>query len=207
MGAIIKHVLNMFKRGDNVGNEDAAKQLLAAAAELLEETEKPEEITSRQIAARAGVNLALINYYFQSKDKLLFDAVGKIMERSADSFLVEPKTVIPPRERLRKMLYELCETVVKHRKYTAIYIPHLLLQDDITTPFYILPILREYFGERRTELECRVIAYQMITYFQIIFYRADAFQKYTGLNILDVSTEKELIDMELKLMLGEDNND
>ncbi|HEX3039199.1 MAG TPA: TetR family transcriptional regulator [Caproiciproducens sp.] len=190
-----------------MGNEDAAKQLLAAAAELLEEAEKPEEITSRQIAARAGVNLALINYYFQSKDKLLFDAVGKIMERSADSFLAEPKTVIPPKERLRKMLYELCETVVKYQKFTAIYVPHIVLHDDILAPLYILPILREYFGERRTELECRIIAYQMITYMQVAFFRADAFQKYTGLDIMDASVSRELIDMELKLLLGEDNND
>jgi hypothetical protein len=82
-----------------------------------------------------------------------------------------------------------------------------VLHDDILAPLYILPILREYFGESRTELECKVIAYQMITYMQVAFFRADAFQKYTGLNILNEPTWKELIDMELKLMLGEDNND
>ena len=37
--------------------------LLEATIELFKETEHPEKVTSRQIASRAGVNLAMINYY------------------------------------------------------------------------------------------------------------------------------------------------
>lgn len=49
--------------------------LLEATIELFKETEHPEKVTSRQIASRAGVNLAMINYYFGSKDELTSQAL------------------------------------------------------------------------------------------------------------------------------------
>jgi TetR/AcrR family transcriptional regulator, regulator of cefoperazone and chloramphenicol sensitivity len=184
--------------------EEVKEQIVSATVGLLLEAENPEEITSREIAARAGVNLAMINYYFQSKDQLLILGISKIMEDSADSFLVVPKTFIPPRKRLQNMLYELCEMVVKYHRFTKIYIPYIMLRDEILVPFYIIPILCEYFGEQKTELECKIIAYQIISFLQLIFLRTEAFQKYAALNIMDASVRKSMIDMQLNLFLGEE---
>ena len=188
-------------------NDEVKEQLISAAVDLLLEAEKPERITSREIAARSKTNLAMINYYFKSKDQLLNLALSKIMEDSANSFLSAPKTFIPPRERLQKMLCELCEMVVKYKRFTIIYIPYILLHDEIIVPFYIIPILRECFGEKKTELECKVIAYQMISFMQLCLLRADAFQKYSGFDIFDASVRKNLIDMELNLFLGEEKQE
>ena len=185
-------------------NEEVKEQLISAAVDLLLEAEKPEGITSREIAARSKTNLAMINYYFESKDQLLNLAISKIMEESADSFQIAPKTAIPPRERLQEMLYELCEMVVKYQRFTKIYIPYILMHDEITIPNFIIPILHEYFSGEKMDLECKVIAYQMVSFLQLIFLRADAFQKYSGSDIFDVSVRKNLIDMELNLFLGEE---
>ena len=184
-------------------NEEVKERLISTAVDLLLEAEKPEEITSRQIAAKAGTNLAMINYYFESKDQLLNLAISKIMESSANSFLSTPKTFLPPRERLQKMLYELCEMVVKYNRFTIIYIPYILLRDEIVVPMYIIPILQEYFDQQKTEQECKVIAYQMVSFMQLCFLRSDAFQKYSGLDIMDAEVRKNLIDMQINLFLGE----
>ena len=188
-------------------NDEVKEQLISAAVALLLEAEKPERITSREIAARSKTNLAMINYYFKSKDQLLNLAIGKIMEESADSFQAAPKTFIPPRKRLQNMLYELCEMVVKYQRFTRIYIPYILLHDEITVPLYIIPILHEYFGEAKTELECKVIGYQMISFMQLVFLRSDAFYKYAGANIMEAEVRTHLIDMELNLFLGEEKQE
>lgn len=183
-------------------NEEAKEQLISASIALLQEAEKPEAITSRQISARAGTNLAMINYYFQSKDQLLIMAIGKIMDDSADRLLSAPNTTLPPKERLLNMLSELCEMVIKYQRFTKILIPYILLHDEISVPLYIVPILGEYFGRQKTEQECKIIAYQIVSFMQLIFLRSDSFQKYSGLNITDADVRKNFIDMQLDLFLG-----
>lgn len=54
--------------------------IIRATTELIQENNGAvNEITSRKIAARAGVGLGLINYYFVSKDRLLRICVQRII--------------------------------------------------------------------------------------------------------------------------------
>ena len=52
-------------------SDDTRNQLIHATKELLLTVQNPEKITARQIASKANVNLAMINYCFGSKDELL----------------------------------------------------------------------------------------------------------------------------------------
>ena len=183
--------------------ENKKAALLKAVMELLKESERPERITSRQIAARAGVNIAMINYYFGSKEKLAAQAVGEILASAAKIFQMPSNPSDPPKERLRRILKQICQVVLKYQRYTKIYIPHLLLEDEISLPMYVLPEIREYFGNRRNDMECRVIAYEMISFLQLVFYRSDAFLRYVGMNLSEESASNWLIDWELELFLPE----
>lgn len=185
-------------------NDEVKERLISAAVELLQEAKKPEKVTTRQIAERAETNLAMINYYFESKDQLLTMAVGKIIEESANRFQSDADMAFSPRQRLQKMLYALCEEVVQYERYTKVYIPYLMLEDEISAPLYIVPILREYFDGKKTELECKVIAYEMVSFLQLVFFRSDAFFKYAGANLHDENMIKQLLDMQLNLFLGEE---
>ena len=179
------------------------EQLILAAIRLLSVADEPIEITARQIAAEAGTNLAMINYYFKSKDELLNIAIGKIIESSAEKFrtLVEN---VPPREQLHQMLCSLSNMVIKYSRFTKITIPYVLLQEEIKTPFYILPILRAYFGEEKNEMECRLIAYEMISFLQLAFLRSDAVLQYVGENISQELMCDKLINLQLNLFLGDE---
>jgi AcrR family transcriptional regulator len=57
------------------------EKILGATIELLAGSE-PEALTTRQIAARAGVNVAAINYHFRSKDNLIDEAVYSFSSRA-----------------------------------------------------------------------------------------------------------------------------
>lgn len=190
-------------------DENQKAALLKATIELLEEADRPEKVTSRQIASRAGVNLAMINYYFGSKDVLTSQAVSKILNVAAGVFQSPANLLESPKERLRYILREICQIVVKYQRYTKLYVPHLLLEDEITLPQLVLPEIRNYFGTGKSEAECRTIAYEMISFLQLAFYRSEAFMRYTGIDLTKENKVIELIDWELEQFLpgsGKDNS-
>lgn len=181
--------------------ENQKVALLKATIELLEESKQPEKVTSRQIAAMAGVNLAMINYYFGSKNELISQAVSKILDISASVFQSHGNSSESSKEQLRHIFREICHVVVKFKRYTKICVPHLLLEDEITLPQYILPEIRDHFGVKKNETECRIIAYELVSFLQLAFYRSDAFLRYTGIDLTKESTVNELIDWELERLL------
>lgn len=177
--------------------------LVKTTKEMLLENQSPDEITSRAIAAKANVNLAMINYCFKSKDELLVTAINQIIQESAENPLHFNDTTMPPLDRLWTMLWHLCELVLKFSRFTKSAIPFILLQSNIESPLYILPILREYYGLKKSETECRVIAYQLISFMQLVFYRSDDFKIYAGLNLSDLEGCKELLQMQFNLFFKE----
>ena len=68
---------HMVKAVDqSLATEDTTRQkILSAAADLIAELGWP-AVTTRRIAERAGVNNALIHYYFGTKDALLLEAAS-----------------------------------------------------------------------------------------------------------------------------------
>lgn len=184
--------------------EELKTALVNAAVSLMEEAERPEKITSRQIAARAGTNAAMINYYFGSKDALLAKAVEKILDAASGLFRTEPGSADPPKERLRRILKQICLVVLKYRRFTKVYVPHLLLEAPIDLPLFILPEIRQYFGPNRSEAECRTAAYEMVSFLQLAFYRSEEFLRYAGVDLSEESACDKLIDWELDQFLPEE---
>jgi AcrR family transcriptional regulator len=94
-------------------------------------------VTTRAIAREAGANIAAINYYFQSKDRL----VALALERTLDEAFAEPIAALDrlraasrPRDALIEVLDEL---VVGALRYPHIAFAHLrgpITRQDYDTP-------------------------------------------------------------------------
>jgi len=95
-----------------------------------------EGLTVRQIASRAHVNVALVNYYFGSKDKLLNEAIQVLVNSLRESFTILDNNAMDPRERLEQFLIQY---VSAHCKYP--FIVHRLLTGE---PF-IFESQKEFF--------------------------------------------------------------
>lgn len=186
-------------------NNNVKEQLIHAALELINTAEDPGSITARQISGKANVNLAMINYYFSSKDQLISEAVGRAIESSAEKWKKMIDLDMPPKEKLRLMLYELCDMVVKQSKFTRVSILHIITQQEITQPYYILPVIKNFYGSKKSELECKVIAYELVTFLQLVFLRSDDFYKFCGADITSQKSRHYLIDMQLDLFLVSNN--
>lgn len=165
--------------------ENVKELLIQATMKLLKESENPVKITARQIAREADANLAMINYYFSSKDALVNTAVSKLMADRADELKEIINSDIPPKQRLKEFLVTMSDITSDYSDITKPTIPYLLLEGEIELPYYILPMIKECCGDKRSEAECRIIAYQLISFTQLIFYRSDDFLKYTGIDIND----------------------
>lgn len=124
---------------------DTQEQLIQATMKLLTTSTDVSQITARQIVAEAGTNLAMINYCFKSKDALINIAVQRIISEHANNFKSMHDGNIAPREQLRNMLYQLSEITVSYHHFTKISVPYILLNDEITQPLDVLPIIKKFF--------------------------------------------------------------
>ena len=175
---------------------DAKSRIIKSALEILNEEQNPDKITVRKIADRAGVGIGLINYHFQTKDKLLHEAVAVTMAAMADDWRKTGRnSELNPPQRLKLMLKQLTDFGMNYYHILKIAVGYEVLHGDLEVPLYILPLLREIFGRERDELALRIMAFQIIIGMQVILLRGEAFQKYAGIDIFDAKQRDEALDI------------
>jgi AcrR family transcriptional regulator len=87
--------------------------ILNATLELIK-TNGLDNVTLRKIAALADVNLALINYYFGSKEKLINEALKVLLASFQEHFLILDDHSLPPKERLKTFMVQYVNSVTKY---------------------------------------------------------------------------------------------
>ncbi|WP_120461781.1 TetR/AcrR family transcriptional regulator [Paenibacillus aceti] len=73
-----------------------------------------EAVTTRKIAALANVNIAMVNYYFGSKDKLLNETIKAILNSYKGCFAILDQTELPAKERLKRFLTDYAKTFQRY---------------------------------------------------------------------------------------------
>lgn len=89
------------------------QNILNATLELIK-TEGADQVTLRKITADANVNLALVNYYFGSKDKLINEALKMLLNSFQASFTVLDDADLRPIERLKKFMLQYVDFVLQY---------------------------------------------------------------------------------------------
>lgn len=85
---------------DQVETKD---KILQATLDMIKK-EGFENVTIRKIAAHSDTNIALINYYFGSKEKLISEAIKIMLLGFRGTFDVLDDSDVPPKERLKTFL-------------------------------------------------------------------------------------------------------
>lgn len=183
-------------------SENTKSQLISATKDLLLAAKKPEKITARQIASQANVNLAMINYCFGSKDELLKLAIDEIIAFEFKQFTIKEEDSLSPKEKLKLLLYHVSEVTIRYESITRLSVPYVLLNASIEIPYGILPYIKEHFGNPKEEQACKVLAYEIVSFMQIVFYRTKDFYKYSGINLQEPGELQKFIDHQLDLILG-----
>ncbi len=174
---------------------EARQRILEAVIGLLSEVDDSTQITIREIAKRAGVGIGLINYHFQSRENLIQQAVASLTGDLADQWeTMLDHSIADPVERLKSLLNVNATVAMQNAKYARILIQHELLEGDFSVPLVIVPVLREIFGQAKTEQELRSLAFLLVTGLQVAFIRQQAFRRFTGVNPANDAQRTDWID-------------
>jgi AcrR family transcriptional regulator len=181
-------------------SSDKKDRILQATVFLLENTEDLKDVTTRVIAGNANVNPALINYYFGSKEELMICAMKRILF----GFLPIDKIRYEsgdPRKVLEETLISFVDKMIIFRKHLKDAIPDILMKDEITLSAKIYPLIKEYHGDRVTDQCAKIMAYQIMSFMLLVFYRSDEVKRYSGLDFTDEPQRIYFVKREIDLIL------
>ena len=181
------------------------EKLLDATFALMEETDDPLNVTSRQIAERAGTKPSMINYCFGSRENLIYQTFQKqylnfLKEKEVEKLL---SSDISPKELLKKLHFIVAKCLVENPKFTKAITPYVLFNRDLSQDSFSFAYVKKHYAGRKTDKECKLIAYEMSSMMQLIICRKEDIKKDFG---IDLDRDKELkkyIDMRIDLLLGE----
>ncbi|MGG1660442.1 TetR/AcrR family transcriptional regulator [Brevibacillus sp. NRS-1366] len=94
-------------------NGETKTKILQATLDLIK-SEGFESVTVRKIAADSGTNVALVNYYFGSKDRLINEALSVFLSSFQGTFDLLDDGTIHPKQRLKQFLTRYVEVIQQY---------------------------------------------------------------------------------------------
>lgn len=180
------------------------EKLRNAAYKLLAECDSHKEVTSRAIAKEAGVQLAMINYCFGSREALLYEV---FKDMYSEEFRKRPEMAailssdIPPKEKLREMHYLVAEFLLEHETISKAIAKYVLLNRDLSEKSNSLPFVVAHYKGRLNLKECQLIAYELSSMMQLLLSRHEEIKKCYGIDMKEKEQLKSLIDMRIDMLL------
>ena len=179
-------------------------KLIDATFALMEEADDPLNVTSRQIAERAGVKPSMINYCFGSRENLIYQTFQK---QYLDFLKEEPiaeliASDISPKELLKKLHFIVAKCLVENPKFTKAISPFVLFERDLSKESFSFPYVKKHYAGRKTDRECRLIAYELSSMMQLMICRKDDLKRDFGIDLNNDKELKKKIDMRVDLLLA-----
>ena len=96
------------------------QKLLDAVDSLITDSEDPIKVTSRQIAAVSGVQPAMINYCFGSRERLIYEVFLRKYEAALSDAKVQKivESSLSPKDKLKKLHFVIASFLVKNYSFT-----------------------------------------------------------------------------------------
>ena len=96
------------------------KEIILAAAEELFSEQDFDAVSVRDLAKRANVNIAMISYYFGSKEKLLEELIGRKMETSQAALRQIAADGMSPWDKMITIIGMYVDKLVDSRKFQKV---------------------------------------------------------------------------------------
>jgi AcrR family transcriptional regulator len=180
------------------------EKLIDATFALMEELDDPLNVTSRQIAERAGTKPSMINYCFGSRENLIYQTFQKqymsfLKDKDIENLIASD---LSPKELLKKLHFAVAKCLVENPKFTKAITGYVLFSRDLSQESFSYPYVKKHYAGKKTDEECRLISYELSSAMQLIVFRKDDIRESFG---IDLDNDKELhkiIDMRVDLLLA-----
>ena len=188
-----------------IKTEITKEKLIAATEKLIANCDDPFKVTSRQIAEESGMQAAMINYCFGSREKLIYEVFHRYYKAALHDANVEKilTSNISPKDKLKKLHYLVAKFLIDNHKLTVAITNLILFKRDLSEESVSFGFIKEHFKGTKTDAECRLIAYELSTMMQLIIYRKDDIRSGMGIDLDKDKQLKHYIDMRVDLLLPE----
>ena len=180
------------------------EKLVDATFELMEEADDPLNVTSRQIADRAGVKPSMINYCFGSRENLIYQTFQKqymdfLKDKDVEKLIASD---IAPKDLLKKLHFIVAKCLVENPKFTKAITGYVLFNRDLSQESFSFPYVKKHYSGKKTDEECRLIAYELSAMMQLIVFRKDDIRESFGIDLNNDEELQKYIDMRVDLLLS-----
>lgn len=162
----------------------AKEKIFQAAMELVTAGKTEQQITIREIASKAGVNLALVNYYYQSKENLLSQVVGTMMGEMIKESKHNNLLGNDAQTRLKNILITTADAAFKYRNICKIAISLELKSGCENSCKLVIPLLKELLPEC-AESDLNIKALQLMIPFHHIVLQPELYNRNLNTNFFD----------------------
>ena len=180
------------------------EKLIDATFALMEKADDPLNVTSRQIAERAGTKPSMINYCFGSRENLIYQTfqkqyMGFLKDKEIEKLLASD---LAPKDLLKKLHFAVAKCLVENPKFTKAITPYVLFNRDLSQESFSFPYVKKHYARKKTDKECRLIAYEMSSMMQLMICRKDDLKRDFGIDLNKDKELKKYIDMRIDLLLA-----
>lgn len=181
------------------------EKLMDATFALMEKSEDPLQVTSREIAARAQVQPAMINYCFGSRENLIYSTFQKQYLSFLEDGQIQKilKSDLSPKDVLKKLHFTVARCLVENYSFTKAITSYVLFKRDLSQESFSFHYVKAHYQGRKTDAECKLIAYELSTMMQLVIFRKDDIRSSFGVDLDDPDELSRFIDMRIDLLLGE----
>ena len=167
---------------DKKNSGQTEKALKDAARKLLLSCEDWTDVTARAITSEAGVNLAMINYCFGSKEALFFEELLELINSS-----------LTPKEKLIEGYFQMMKLMLEYFGMAQAVIKFIVMNKSLDMDAGTTELVKEHFGGRKTEGECMIIAYELESIHELLALRHKEIQDICGIDLKDDTVLRRII--------------
>ncbi|MBQ5319125.1 MAG: TetR/AcrR family transcriptional regulator [Oscillospiraceae bacterium] len=176
--------------------EVTKKALLDAAEKLMTKCSDPAEVTSRAIAKESGANLAMINYCFGSRERLLYEVFQKLLtdvQMKDKKFLEIMSSGLPPKRKLAELHYKMMKIMLENYNYAQAVTKYILLNRSEDFGMESLPFIEEHYKGKKSTEECRMVAFELTSLHELAVLRYEELKKSCGMDLTDDKMLKKYV--------------
>ncbi len=186
-------------------NLETTKQaLLEAAEKLMTGCDDPALVTSRNIAGEAGVNVAMINYCYGSREALLlavFNRIQAAAQTSNPAFVRILEGGLSPKEKLIEIHIESIKMMLTYFNYAKAITKYVLMNRKIDGERKSLTFIMEHFAGRKTEAECRLIAFELSSLHELTILRHEEIRETCGIDLKNDTDLRNYVTRHINMFL------
>jgi AcrR family transcriptional regulator len=177
-------------------SKDKKKEIVQKTAELLSSGDG--EITTRKIADNAGINPAMVNYYFGSKDDLLKAAVAVM---SGDRSVEMPHEQEASRKAMFDILVRKCDATINYSKYGLNKDAASFSNDALALSSKLFEI-KKAIGGKASDEDASLI-FKTVCFLMAASSDPNGFMGYSGIDVRVKGQLRLLVSKQLDILLGD----